>query len=195
MTTTHAHLGGSETACGADTHNLPRGHDATTDYTPEGPDPEPRHTITCGACRRRLDMPPIPLTRTQKQAAEELSDRGMLWPIVTWGSISHDGARYTRRTLDAIVQAGLAEWSHRDGVMPHIVPVVAPSVITDAIVAKPPRQPDVGDDPGNYTTVTLRVCLPCAHGDHHTCYGEGCQCACAYDADPDRITDLTGNRL
>jgi hypothetical protein len=28
----------------------------------------------------------------------------------------------------------------------------------------------------DFTQVT--VCLPCADGDHHVCYGEQCQCYC-----------------
>lgn len=33
----------------------------------------------------------------------------------------------------------------------------------------------------DFTQITITVCLACADGDCHTCYGEGCECRCEGD--------------
>lgn len=37
---------------------------------------------------------------------------------------------------------------------------------------------DASEDPANYVTVRIRVCLACADSDCHTCYGGPCECGC-----------------
>ncbi len=35
------------------------------------------------------------------------------------------------------------------------------------------------EDPENYTTITISVCIACASGDCVSCYGgEACECRC-----------------
>lgn len=61
------------------------------------------------------------LTRTQSRAYADLQ-RGPIWPSGRGRFAVSGGVTYSRKTLDALVDAGLAEWPpRRSGVMPHIV--------------------------------------------------------------------------
>ena len=64
------------------------------------------------------------LTRTQREALADLQRTGHQWPLLN-GRLRGDGytqtSRYARRTLQALVDAGLARWERRHGVMPHVV--------------------------------------------------------------------------
>lgn len=65
------------------------------------------------------------LTRTQRQALEALRETKRQWPLGR-GRWAGDGpnrhCRWSERTLQALVDAGVAEWApHRHGVMPHVV--------------------------------------------------------------------------
>lgn len=61
------------------------------------------------------------LTTTQFSAYAELHRRGHLWPSDR-RAFGRQGRQFARRTLQALVDTGVARWEHRDGVMPHIVP-------------------------------------------------------------------------
>lgn len=63
------------------------------------------------------------LTRRQREALADLRRKGVLWP--KFGRNNADPTTpYTRRTLQALVDADLAEWIIRpgSGIMPHITP-------------------------------------------------------------------------
>lgn len=63
------------------------------------------------------------LTRTQRKAEDDLLKHGRLWPSGR-GRFAVSGTGhppYSKRTLQALVDAGRARWVYRDGVMPHIV--------------------------------------------------------------------------
>lgn len=57
------------------------------------------------------------LTRAQSEALDRLREGRKLWPISGRGG---DRGDYSRRTLQAVVDKGLARWVTRDGVMPYI---------------------------------------------------------------------------
>lgn len=64
------------------------------------------------------------LTRTQRAALADLLTTGRQWPMGRLrGDAPNATCRYSQRTLQALVDAGLARWAdHRHGVMPHVVP-------------------------------------------------------------------------
>lgn len=66
------------------------------------------------------------LTRTQRAALADLLTTGRQWPMGRGrlrGDAPNEFVRYSQRTLQALVDAGLARWArHYHGVMPHVVP-------------------------------------------------------------------------
>lgn len=71
-----------------------------------------------------LIVPPRkPLTRRQREALADLDRLGKLWPLThnRWDlyTPSEHGRGYSRRTLDALVDAGLARFVHVPGVVPY----------------------------------------------------------------------------
>lgn len=73
---------------------------------------------------------PTTLTRTQRAALDDLLRTGRQWPKPRgrrYGGYD-EHVRYSARTLDALVDAGVARWIVTpigDGVMPHVVPLTA----------------------------------------------------------------------
>jgi hypothetical protein len=73
------------------------------------------------------------LTPTQRAALRALEQTGRQWPLSRRhgsGDNHTEHCRYSQRTLQALVDAGVAQWApHRHGVMPHIIlpPVLAPA--------------------------------------------------------------------
>jgi hypothetical protein len=85
---------------------------------------------TRAAAARTLEIDPATpsasLTSTQDEALTVLRETGRQWPLAR-GRNAGDGpgqyVRYSRRTLQALVDAGLAQWAeYRSGVLPHVVP-------------------------------------------------------------------------
>lgn len=75
-------------------------------------------------------------THTQTAALAELNAHGALWPAGR-GRFKSDAGRYSHKTLQALVDAGLAHWRARPGVLLHIAPGAeeappAPAPVTDA---------------------------------------------------------------
>lgn len=70
----------------------------------------------------------VELTRTQRKALALLRETGRQWPLAPYQGVGGGDnytrhCRYTQRTLQALVDAGVAEWApRRDGVMPHVIP-------------------------------------------------------------------------
>lgn len=65
------------------------------------------------------------LTRTQQQALADLITSGRQWPMGRGhepGDVPNSTCRYSHRTLQALVDAGVARWVHLNGLLPHIVP-------------------------------------------------------------------------
>lgn len=65
------------------------------------------------------------LTRTQREALDDLRRAGAQWPTSRgrYGARRSSTARWSRRTLQALVDAGLAEWVDADKwLLPHVVP-------------------------------------------------------------------------
>ena len=99
--------------------------------------PEPAENAMAGDMLDELESrAPRELTRTQTAALAELRAHGALWPKGR-GRFPAGAGRYSHKTLQALVDAGLAHWRARPGVLPHIAPGAeeappAPAPVTDA---------------------------------------------------------------
>lgn len=99
--------------------------------------PEPAENATAGDMLDELESRATPeLTRTQHAALAELQAHGALWPKGR-GRFAGDAGRYSHKTLQALVDAGLAHWRMRPGVLIHVAPGAeeappAPAPVTDA---------------------------------------------------------------
>jgi len=65
------------------------------------------------------------MTRTQQAALARLHETGKQWPLSGRGAGDNYSTycRYSRRTLQALVDQGYAEWLISGGVLPYVVPI------------------------------------------------------------------------
>jgi hypothetical protein len=86
----------------------------------------------------------VSLTRTQRTALAVLTATGRQWPL-NGGRMGGDNyttyCRYSRRTLQALVDAGHAEWVYTPGVMGHIVPAGTDQGTTSSSPGRPTTRP------------------------------------------------------